>query len=42
MMEFGWGKFQFGKNFLKRESPTLNVYIVQTCLDCLSKVSTVD
>ena len=22
-MEQGWGKFYFGKNFLKRESPTL-------------------
>ena len=24
IFEQGWGKFQFGKNFLKHESPTLN------------------
>ena len=35
--EQGWGKFQFGKNFLRRESPTLKqrknqvVLVIVTC-----------
>ena len=28
--EQGWGKFEFGKNFLKRESPTL-IILVRFC-----------